>query len=658
MACLESNIKTNFLNWNKVSGALTLSELQSSGLPSVCDNLAPSEPLSPPTNLVATAVSSTEIDLTWDAVTGADTYNVYRSTTELGTYTLISSPATNSYNNTGLTGGTTYYYKASTVNGAGEGALSAVANATTDTPLVQVQITTTWDIAGGNLVLDLPLADAGTEWVFSDGSILTGASINTNKALLDGTDQLITIRATSFSTVTGINWVNKKLKGVVDLQNFDFGVSFDTFIIEENVNVITDFIFPTTTNTSPITQFSIDGNTGGGSAVADSIGVLDLTCFTDLKGSFEVARFGGITSIAFNAGIYSNSFTVFNLFILTGWLGTLDLSLFTNMTKFSGVASLFTGFVPPNNSATVMTSLNFTDCTALTGVMDLSGLTNKLSGTLVFTNTDGGGQSYSVIFPTSNQVVTQLNFTNARVSSVDYSGLTFGATSDILFDNVLILSTITHPASIALIDDFRLNGSIVTSQDHSFITSNIRVYQIIGNNSMQSLVIPTTGTIQICQIRNNTNALFTALDISGLTLKSNASSFYIDGNTSLTSMPMITGSYDVGTIIDMGGNSSLDVPFPVGSVLRAITMYFDNDMSVGSVNTTVDTWYTNRALFSGIAKAMFLNGGNAEPTGTYQAPSGFVLGSSDGTPASQLEKIYVLVNNYNWSVTTQSGLKT
>lgn len=175
---------------------------------------------------------------------------------------------------------------------------------------------------------------------------------------------------------------------------------------------------------------------------------------------------------------------------------------------------------------------------------------------------------------------------------------------------------------------------------------------------MQSLVIPTTGTIQICQIRNNTNALFTALDISGLTLKSNASSFYIDGNTSLTSMPMITGSYDVGTIIDMGGNSSLDVPFPVGSVLRAITMYFDNDMSVGSVNTTVDTWYTNRALFSGIAKAMFLNGGNAEPTGTYQAPSGFVLGSSDGTPASQLEKIYVLVNNYNWSVTTQSGLKT
>lgn len=135
MACLESNIKNNFLNWNKVSGALTLSQLQSIGLPSICDNISQVIP-GTPSNLVATAVSVSEIQLTWDVVTGADTYNVYRSTTELGAYTLISSPATNSYNNTGLTASTTYYYKVSSVQDGVEGALSGAVNASTYSTLL------------------------------------------------------------------------------------------------------------------------------------------------------------------------------------------------------------------------------------------------------------------------------------------------------------------------------------------------------------------------------------------------------------------------------------------------------------------------------------------------------------------------------------------
>lgn len=37
------------------------------------------------------------------------------------------------------------------------------------------------------------------------------------------------------------------------------------------------------------------------------------------------------------------------------------------------------------------------------------------------------------------------------------------------------------------------------------------------------------------------------------------------------------------------------------------------------------------------------------PTGTYQAPNGFEKGVSDGNPASPMEMIYVLVNNYKWT---------
>lgn len=38
------------------------------------------------------------------------------------------------------------------------------------------------------------------------------------------------------------------------------------------------------------------------------------------------------------------------------------------------------------------------------------------------------------------------------------------------------------------------------------------------------------------------------------------------------------------------------------------------------------------------------------PTGEYQAPTGYIQGVSNGTPASAMEKIYVLVNQYDWTV--------
>lgn len=44
------------------------------------------------------------------------------------------------------------------------------------------------------------------------------------------------------------------------------------------------------------------------------------------------------------------------------------------------------------------------------------------------------------------------------------------------------------------------------------------------------------------------------------------------------------------------------------------------------------------------------------PTGTYQAPLGFEQGISNGTPASQMEKIYVLTHNYSQTWNIYGGL--
>ena len=41
------------------------------------------------------------------------------------------------------------------------------------------------------------------------------------------------------------------------------------------------------------------------------------------------------------------------------------------------------------------------------------------------------------------------------------------------------------------------------------------------------------------------------------------------------------------------------------------------------------------------------------PSGTYQQPAGYVQGVSNGTPVSAKEKIWVLVNQYGWAISTE-----
>jgi PKD repeat protein len=92
-----------------------------------------------PTGLTATAGSG-QVSLSWTppSNTGGEninSYKVYRSTSS-GTETLLSSGgcgglgAVTSCTDTGLTAGTTYYYKVSAVNGVGEGAQGNEASAT------------------------------------------------------------------------------------------------------------------------------------------------------------------------------------------------------------------------------------------------------------------------------------------------------------------------------------------------------------------------------------------------------------------------------------------------------------------------------------------------------------------------------------------------
>lgn len=85
--------------------------------------------------LAAVSGGETSINLSWNSVSGAHRYVVYKADTSGGTYSVlatISAPET-TYSHTGLTAGTTCYYKVLARNSNGlDGDFSAVVSATTD----------------------------------------------------------------------------------------------------------------------------------------------------------------------------------------------------------------------------------------------------------------------------------------------------------------------------------------------------------------------------------------------------------------------------------------------------------------------------------------------------------------------------------------------
>ena len=82
--------------------------------------------LSAPVVKIGNSASSGKPMLTWNAVSGATSYKVYRATSQNGTYSLLGTVTATSYTNTGAKAGTTYWYKVKAVNSAGESAYSNV----------------------------------------------------------------------------------------------------------------------------------------------------------------------------------------------------------------------------------------------------------------------------------------------------------------------------------------------------------------------------------------------------------------------------------------------------------------------------------------------------------------------------------------------------
>src|SRR5258708_2507301 len=91
-----------------------------------------------PTGVAATTFSSTRVDISWNAVGGASSYQVDRLAPG-GAFTQIGTPASNSFSDTAAVANTAYLYRVRAVNGSGPSTNSASDLATTviftDAPL-------------------------------------------------------------------------------------------------------------------------------------------------------------------------------------------------------------------------------------------------------------------------------------------------------------------------------------------------------------------------------------------------------------------------------------------------------------------------------------------------------------------------------------------
>jgi hypothetical protein len=123
----------------------TVAEFAGTGTPPPADTQAPTAPAS----LTATAVSSSQINLSWGASTdnvGVSGYNIYRNGAQVGTSTATS------YSDTGLTASTAYSYTVKARDAAGN--LSAASNTASATT----------QASGGS-------TGTGAEWTYGTSSV-------------------------------------------------------------------------------------------------------------------------------------------------------------------------------------------------------------------------------------------------------------------------------------------------------------------------------------------------------------------------------------------------------------------------------------------------------------------------------------------------------
>ncbi len=129
--------RTNLIiaNSGQPNASVTIPQISETPIFLICSMTSNTE-VETPTGLVATAISSAQIDLSWNDLSNETSYTLFRSLSNdtNSVVKLAGCPADQvSYSDTGLNSGTTYYYWVKAYNSISESGFSSVSSATTPT---------------------------------------------------------------------------------------------------------------------------------------------------------------------------------------------------------------------------------------------------------------------------------------------------------------------------------------------------------------------------------------------------------------------------------------------------------------------------------------------------------------------------------------------
>jgi fibronectin type 3 domain-containing protein len=135
----------------------------------------PQPPVPAIPNALMAVSGNGQVGLSWLASSGATSYNVKRSTSNGGPYSQLANPTTNSYTDTAVLNGDTYYYVVSAVNSAGESGNTAQVTGTPTAPVTAPAAPTGLSATAGDTQVSL-------SWTASSGA----TSYHVMRATTDG----------------------------------------------------------------------------------------------------------------------------------------------------------------------------------------------------------------------------------------------------------------------------------------------------------------------------------------------------------------------------------------------------------------------------------------------------------------------------------------
>lgn len=177
-------------NLSLVNGSVTVSAVQA------------------PTNLVATASGTSQVNVTWTGFAGADHYEVWRSFNG-GAYTLVGSPAAAAFTDSSVSANTTYLYRVRAIDGANPSGYSNFDLATTivftDDPVVATSTIvkaahlTQLRTAVNAVRTSAGLAALGSDPTIGPGLAIRAQHITTLRTALNEARTVIGVAALSFT---------------------------------------------------------------------------------------------------------------------------------------------------------------------------------------------------------------------------------------------------------------------------------------------------------------------------------------------------------------------------------------------------------------------------------------------------------------------------